>query len=269
MSVMQPTFGRDSTPLKSVLKRDRAMVVVGVLLIAVLAWGYTVYTAYNMESMGVAMAIPNVDSWSAIHWGSTFLMWAVMMMAMMVPTATPMILIFATVNRKRQEQQWPFVPTSVFVFGYIVVWVGFAAAATAANWGLHARGQLDMMMGETTSIYVGGALLLAAGLFQWSRLKYACLSHCRSPLAFLMTDWREGTGGAVRMGLKHGTYCVGCCWVLMTLLFVMGVMNLVWIAALAGFVLSEKVVPWGQMISRASGIALAAWGALMLSGVIG
>ena len=126
-----------------------------------------------------------------------------------------------------------------------------------------------MVMGETTSAYVGGALLLAAGIFQLSRLKYACLSHCRSPMSFLMTDWREGIGGALRMGLKHGTYCVGCCWVLMALLFVLGVMNLVWIAALAGFVLLEKVIPRGQTISRTSGIGLAAWGALMLSGVIG
>ena len=275
MSATQPAVWRDFTPIEAVLKRDRAVVVSGILLVAALAWAYTVFLAYDMDgmdmgsAMGNGIAMPNVGSWSAVDWGSMFLMWAVMMTAMMVPTAAPMILVFATVNRKRQEQQRPFVPTSVFMSGYIVVWFGFAAVATAANWGLHANGHLDMMIGETTSVYVGGALLLAAGLFQWSRLKYACLSHCRSPLAFLMTDWREGTGGALKMGLRHGTYCVGCCWVLMALLFVLGVMNLVWIAALAGFVLLEKVVPHGQALSRASGIGLAAWGALMLSGVIG
>ena len=264
-----------STPVESVLKQDRAVVIAGILLVAALAWGYTVYLASQMNgtgmgpAMGTGMAMPNVGSWNAVDWGSMFLMWAVMMTAMMVPTAAPMILVFATVNRKRQEQHRPFVPTSVFLSGYIVVWCGFAAAATAANWALHANGQLDMMMGETSSAYVGGAILLAAGIFQWSRLKYACLSHCRSPMSFLMTDWREGPLGALRMGLHHGTYCVGCCWVLMALLFVLGVMNLLWIAALGGFVLLEKVIPRGQTISRASGIGLAAWGALMLSGVIG
>jgi predicted metal-binding membrane protein len=125
------------------------------------------------------------------------------------------------------------------------------------------------MMGETTSNYLGGGLLIAAGLFQWSPLKYACLSRCRSPIGFMMTEWKEGNGGALQMGLKHGAFCVGCCWVLMALLFVLGVMNLAWIAVLAGFVMLEKVVPQGPWVSRTTGIGMLVWGGLMAAGVLG
>ena len=266
--MFQPRVSNDHTPIESLLKRDRVLVVVGILLIAVLAWAYTAYASYDMQSIGVVMGMPKTGSWSTVDWGSMFLMWTVMMTAMMVPTAAPMVLVFTAVNRKRQEQRRPFVPTSVFMSGYIAVWCGFAAAATVANWALHSNGQLDIMLGTTTSSYVGGVILVVSGIFQWSSLKYACLSHCRSPLSFLMTDWKEGIGGALMMGLKHGSYCVGCCWALMVLLFVLGVMNLVWIAALTAFVLLEKVLPRGQTISRASGICLLTWGSLMLSGVI-
>ena len=261
---------RAVSPLESVLRRDRAVVLTGILVIAALAWAYTVYLAYDIGSgMTVGMAMPNMQSWGAVDWGSMFLMWAVMMVAMMVPSAAPIILLFATVNRKRREQDRPFVSTGVFLSGYLMVWCAFAAAATAANWGLHVNSLLSSMMGESTSAYLGGALLMAAGIFQWSRLKYACLTHCQSPLSFLMTGWREGPWGALNMGLRHGTYCVGCCWILMSLLFVLGVMNLLWIAALAGFVLLEKVVPAGQRVSRVTGILLVVWGTSMAAGALG
>jgi predicted metal-binding membrane protein len=261
------TTSRTTTPLETVLKRDRAVVLAGILLIAGLAWAYTVYLANDMDGMGMAM--PHLMAWGAVDWVTMYLMWAVMMVAMMVPTAAPMILMFATVNRRRREQDQPFVPTSVFLSGYALAWCSFAAAATVGNWALHVNSLLDSMMGATTSAYLGGSLLIVAGLFQWSRLKYVCLTHCRSPFSFLMSDWRDGTWGALRMGLHHGAYCLGCCWVLMALLFVMGVMNLVWIAAVAGFVLLEKVAPQGQLVSRATGLALLAWGALMVAGVVG
>ena len=259
------------TRLESVLRRDRAVVISGLLLIAVLAWAYMVYLARDMGSMdmGTSMAMPNMESWGAVEWGSMFLMWSVMMMAMMVPTAAPMILLFATVNRRRKEEEHPYVPTIVFTLGYVLVWTGFAAVATTGNWALHTHALLSSMMGESSSDYLGGSLLLAAGAFQWTPLKYVCLSHCRSPIGFLMTEWREGTGGALAMGLKHGTFCLACCWILMSLLFVLGVMNLMWIAALAGFVLLEKVVPAGQWVSRVSGLLLLVWGILVLSGVPG
>ncbi|PKB66584.1 MAG: hypothetical protein BZY81_06720 [SAR202 cluster bacterium Io17-Chloro-G4] len=257
-----------SAAIETVLKRDRLVVIAGVLAVAGIAWAYLVYLAQGNNGMGMSMAMAQLTSWSAADFGLMFLMWAVMMTGMMVPSAAPMILLFATVNRRRKEQQGAYVATGFFLAGYILVWSGFAAATTVGNWALHVNDLLDKMMGGSTSDYLGGSLLLAAGVFQWSRLKYVCLTHCRSPLSFLMGDWRDGTTGALRMGLQHGTYCVGCCWILMLLLFVLGVMNLLWIAALAGFVLLEKVVPQGQKVSRATGLLLVLWGALMISGVI-
>jgi predicted metal-binding membrane protein len=213
--------------------------------------------------MGMSMAMPKMQSWSLMDFVSMFLMWAVMMVAMMVPTAAPMILIFANVNRKRQEQEQPYVPTAVFLSGYLLVWTGFSVLATLAQWGLHEAALLSPMMVSTSPI-LGGILLLAAGIFQWTPLKYACLKHCRSPLSFLMTDWREGYRGALIMGLKHGSYCTGCCWFLMALLFVAGVMNLLWVATITAFVLVEKAVPRGDLVGRIAGVALCIAGLIML-----
>lgn len=262
-------FMQQATALESVLRRDRVVVLAGLVIISGLAWAYTVYLAQRVGNMeGTAMSMPNLQPWSAVDFATMFTMWAVMMVAMMVPTAAPMVLVFAKVNRTRREQQRPYVPTSIFLAGYVVVWSGFAALATLANWGLHTGGLLSSTMGESTSALLGSFLLLAAGIFQWSPLKYACLTQCRTPLGFIMTEWREGAGGALNMGLKHGLYCLGCCWVLMALLFVLGVMNLVWIAALAGFVLLEKVVPAGQWVGRITGLALVGWSLFMFAGVL-
>ena len=253
------------TSLESVLKRDQVFVLSGVVALVALAWAYLFYLAQSTSGMGSGMAMAQLEPWSAADFGLMFVMWAVMMVAMMVPTAAPMILLFATVNRRYREQERPYVPTGVFLSGYVIVWSGFAALATMANWGLHINSLLSSMMGTSSSAYLGGALLLTAGIFQWSPLKYVCLSRCRSPLGFLMSEWWEGAGGALRMGLKHGVYCLGCCWVLMGLLFVLGVMNLVWIAALAAFVLMEKVIPRGLLVSRVTGLLLAGWGAWMVA----
>ncbi len=255
-----------ATPLETVLRRDRAVVTAGVLAVAGLAWAYIVYLASSNNAMDMTM--PRLSSWTATDFGLMFLMWSVMMIAMMAPTAAPMILVFATVNRRFRQQQRPFASTSIFVSGYLLVWCGFAVVATVGNWALHFNSLLNSMMGESTSAYLGGSLLMAAGAFQWSRLKYVCLTHCRTPMSFLTNSWREGNWGALAMGLQHGAYCVGCCWVIMGLLFVLGVMNLLWIAALAGFVLLEKVAPRGILLSRATGLGLAGWGVLMVAGVI-
>ena len=266
---------RTSTSIESILKKDRALVLAGVVAVATLAWAYLFYLAWDMRqdmsagSMpgGMNLALTQVRAWTGVDFLLMFLMWAVMMTAMMVPTAAPMILTFATINRKRLEQQQPYVPTVVFLLGYLVVWSAFAAAATAAQWGLNTAALLSPMM-SSSSPYLGGGLLLAAGIFQWSSLKYACLSHCQTPLGFIMTEWREGTKGALIMGLRHGTFCLGCCWVLMALLFVLGVMNLLWIAALAGFVLIEKIAPAGRWVSRISGVGLMIWGAWLVIGAL-
>ena len=247
-------------PLEAVLSRDRLVVMAGLAAVIALAWAYTANLAWGMGNMdvggGMAISVANTRAWSPGDFVAQFAMWIVMMMAMMVPSAAPMVLLFSTVNRRRQEQEKPYVPTSVFLLGYLALWTGFAISATLAQWGLHQAALLSSIMGESSSAILGGSLLLAAGLYQWTPLKYACLSHCLSPLGFLMTEWREGPRGALAMGLKHGTYCVGCCWVLMGLLFVTGVMNLAWVAIIAGFVLLEKLFPKGQLVGRAAGLAL-------------
>ena len=213
--------------------------------------------------MGTEMAMPQMQTWTLVELVLLFVMWTVMMVAMMVPSAAPMVLMFANVQRRRQQQQRPFVPTSVFLIGYLVVWTVFSIIATFAQWGLHTAALLSPMMISTSS-FLGGVLLLVAGIFQWTPLKHACLKHCRSPLGFFTAEWREGTRGALIMGLRHGSYCTGCCWALMALLFVAGVMNLFWVAIIAVFVLIEKIVPKGHWVSRATGLLLIGWGIWMV-----
>jgi predicted metal-binding membrane protein len=186
-------------------------------------------------------------------------MWAVMMVAMMLPSAAPTILLFAGVSRRRRLQGRPAVPAAVFTLGYLLVWMLYAAAAATAQWELHRLALLSPAMASASPL-LGGGLLVAAGVYQWMPLKGACLSHCRSPLGFFSTEWREGAWGALLMGMRHGSFCVGCCWLLMALLFVAGVMNLLWVAAIAGFVLLEKLLPGGARLGKAVGVLLILWG---------
>ena len=212
---------------------------------------------------GMKMSRPDMTAWPVAALIPLFLMWTEMMVAMMLPSAAPMILTFALVNRKRRERQEIFVPVGIFLAGYLVVWTAFSALAALAQWALHATALLSPMMISTSPI-LGGGLLILAGLFQWTRIKNVCLTHCRSPMTFLMADWQEGRAGALRMGLKHGAFCAGCCWCLMALLFVAGVMNMWWVAAIAVLVLSEKVAPRGLWVGRLAGLLLIGWGILML-----
>jgi predicted metal-binding membrane protein len=254
------------TPLEVVLKRDRLIVLAGLVGISGLAWTYVGYLAWDMGTMDMSMemAMPRMQTWSVLDLVLLFIMWAVMMVAMMVPTAASMILIFAKIQRQRRAQERPYVPTVIFLSGYLLVWAGFSVLATLAQWGLHSVALLSPMMVSTSPI-LGGMILLAAGIFQWTPLKYACLTHCRSPLSFLMTDWREGHRGALIMGLRHGSYCTGCCWFLMALLFVAGVMNLLWVATITAFALIEKVAPHGDVVGRVAGVVLVIAGLMMLS----
>jgi predicted metal-binding membrane protein len=255
---------------ENVLRRDRVIVLAGLAAITALSWVYVLFSLTsdmrNME-MGAEMAMPRTQAWGVADFALTFSMWAVMMVAMMTPSAAPMILMFAGVNRRRRKQQVSYVPTSVFLLGYLVVWAAFAVLATLAQWGLHAASLLSPMMISTTPI-LGGVLLLVAGIYQWTPLKHACLSKCRSPLGFVLNEWREGRWGAFLMGLKHGGYCTGCCWSLMALLFVAGAMNLLWVAAIAGFVLLEKVAPAGERLGRVAGVVLVGWGVWVVWGVL-
>lgn len=253
----------EGATIEAVLKRDRAIGLAGLVGVSVLAWAYLLALAWRMpqHDMAMEMAMPHMQTWGATELLLTWVMWAVMMVAMMTPSAAPMVLMFATINRRRRAQQGPFVATTVFLLGYLLLWGGFSVLATLAQWGLHTAALLSPMLVSTSPI-LGGVLLLAAGLFQWTPLKSTCLSQCRSPLGFLMTEWREGAWGALLMGLRHGIYCVGCCWVLMALLFVAGVMNLLWVAAIAAFILVEKVLPRGELVGRVAG------GVLMLAGLV-
>jgi predicted metal-binding membrane protein len=252
-----------SINIETILKRDRAIVLTGLAVITTLSWIYMFYLAWQMKGMNSNMAMPMMQSWNTIDFLLMFIMWAVMMVAMMVPSAAPMVLIFASVNRKRRDKDAPYVPTVVFVLGYLVVWSVFSIAATAAQWGLHEAALLSPMMSSSTPV-LGGLLLITAGVFQWTPMKDACLSHCKSPLGFIMTHWKEGQWGAFFMGLHHGAYCVGCCWALMALLFVNGVMNLLWIAVLAALVLIEKVIHKTSWFPRVTGGLLVAWGIFIL-----
>jgi predicted metal-binding membrane protein len=255
-----------------ILRRDRIVVLSGLAAITALSWVYVVSLASDMQSMnmgdmGTQMTLPRMQAWGIADFTLTFGMWAVMMVAMMTPSAAPMILMFAAVNRRRRKQDVSYIPTSVFLAGYLVVWAAFSVMATAAQWGLHAASLLSPMMASTSPV-LGGILLVAAGTYQWTPLKHACLSKCRSPLGFVLNEWREGRWGAFLMGLKHGGYCTGCCWSLMALLFVAGIMNLLWVAAIAGFILLEKVVPGGDRLGRVAGVVLVGWGAWMVEGVL-
>jgi predicted metal-binding membrane protein len=222
---------------------------------------------WGMRHMDVGMEMiimPAMQHWTAWDLALMFLMWAVMMVAMMVPAASRVILLFAEINRRRNEHQGTFLSTGQFLLGYLTAWTGFSLLATLAQWGLLTVALVSPM--ESTSKALGGGLLLGAGLYQFSRLKYTCLAHCRSPMGFLATEWRDGLGGPFRMGLKHGGYCLGCCWALMVLLFAFGVMNLLWVATISGFVLLEKITSANQLFSRLGGLVFIVWAAWIVFG---
>jgi predicted metal-binding membrane protein len=235
--------------LEAVVRRDRLVVVTALIVVIALSW------AYLLAGAGMAMTTHAV--WTPGYAVLMFFMWWVMMVAMMLPSAAPMILLFAAVNRKQRETGHPHVKTSIFTAGYLAAWAGFSLVAVILQWAFERSGFLSPMLVGTNEIF-GGVLLLAAGIYQLTPIKHACLRHCRSPLAFLSTNWRQDARGALRMGLVHGAFCVGCCWFLMGLLFFGGVMNLYWIAGIALFVLFEKTVPAGHWLGYATGVALLA-----------
>jgi predicted metal-binding membrane protein len=208
------------------------------------------------------MIMPVAHNWSARDALLLFLMWSVMMVAMMLPSAAPTILVVLAVHRRRGGTGSVLASVS-FLIGYLAVWTGFSGVAALTQWGLHSAALLSAEM-RTSGPVLGGILLIAAGIYQWLPIKYACLSHCRSPLAFLTSHWKEGLASSFKMGATHGGYCVGCCWALMALLFVAGVMNLLWVAILAAFVLVEKMGPRGILIGRTAGVLLGVWGAWMI-----
>jgi predicted metal-binding membrane protein len=247
--------------------RDRVIISSCLVLLTALAWTYLIHLDHQMSAtmehdrmmadMGMTMDMP----WNATDVFFTFAMWAVMMVGMMTASAAPVMLLFAGMHRRRGGQP---APRLVFVFsaGYLLVWTAFSAGAAMAQWALHQAAMLSPAM-MTSSARLSGAILVAAGVYQLTPFKGACLTHCRSPLGFLMSRWRDGAAGALWMGIEHGLYCLGCCWALMCVLFVVGVMNLVWVAAITIFVLVEKIGPAGAFVARAAGVAMIAAGALV------
>ncbi|MCT8971336.1 DUF2182 domain-containing protein [Microbaculum marinisediminis] len=269
--------------LESVLKRDRLVVIAGLSLVVALAAAYTVagigmgMSALTMTKMAIAMPGMAMQpaAWSAGYAALVFLMWWVMMVAMMVPSAAPTVLLYTAIARRQATSGQapggqasgakvsgakvsggrPLVASALFVAGYLAMWAGFSLIATGLQWALESIGVVTGMM-EIASPLIAGLLLVAAGLYQLTPLKQACLRHCRNPLMFIAEHWRPGPGGAFRMGLEHGGYCLGCCWFLMALLFVGGIMNLIWIAGIAVYVGVEKFAGGRRWLTAGTGAAL-------------
>ena len=256
---------RDS--IERVIRRDRAIAGVGLAAVTLLSWTYLLRMGAGMHAaaaeadMHAAMGMPEMAAWHGAEFLMLFVMWSVMMVAMMLPSAAPVILLALATYRRRGISA--HLHTLAFLGGYVAAWTLFSAAAAALQLWLHNASLLSPMM-AARSVVLAGALFIAAGIYQWLPIKAACLAHCRTPIGFVTREWREGAGGAVAMGLRHGAFCVGCCWALMALLFAAGVMNLLWVAALAAFVLVEKVVRSGPTLGRAAGALLAAWGVVLL-----
>lgn len=252
--------------IEKVLKRDRLIILASLLIITALAWSYLAILAVSMTDMisSNSTDMMKIKPWSGIDFILMFLMWAVMMVAMMIPSAAPMILLFSMFNRKMREQGHQFVSTYIFIAGYIFVWSVFSLVATLLQWQLEQAALLSSMMVSSSPI-LGGVILILGGVYQWTPIKRTCVKHCRSPVQFISSNWRKGIFGAFIMGLEHGVFCLGCCWVLMALLFVGGVMNLMWIATISIFVLVEKVVPSGDVIGRLSGFLLVATGIFLIT----
>jgi len=249
------------------LKRDRAIALAGLAAITGFAWVYTIHLTSSMMGMNTnamqQISMPITKAWQTEDVLLTFFMWVVMMVAMMTPSATPMILTYVGIKNKRQPDQTSIPGTIIFLLGYIIAWSLFSVVVTGVQWGLHAATMLSDDMVSASNLF-SGLLLILAGIYQFTSLKNMCLSHCRTPLGFLLNEWRDGTSGALRMGVQHGLYCIGCCWLLMALLFVVGVMNLLWSAVIAGIVIVEKVMPGGQWVSRAIGLLVGGWGVWLL-----
>jgi len=256
------------------VRRDRVIVVGGLAILGGLAWAYLLHLHAPMTGTGIdavgmdgAMAMSGVHRWRGGDILVAFLMWVVMMVAMMTPSATPMLLTVATVSRQRPQPPSPTAMAAAVFAGYLAVWTGFSLGATLVQWGLQSAAWLSPAMTSVRPL-AAGLLLLLAGVYQFTPLKHACLVRCRTPLGFLLAEWRDGTAGGLVMGLRHGVYCVGCCWLVMALLFAVGVMNLLWVVLIAAYVLLEKVSPGGWWVSRAIGVLLAGWGMRMLIAMV-
>src|SRR5882762_3107266 len=263
--------------IESLLRRDRLVILAALCSLIALAWIYLAYMAFNMPGLypmdGPAMDGMPMDSgamesmarspWSASYFAAMFIMWVIMMVGMMVPSAASTILLFAALQGISEQGARTYRATALFIFGYLLVWTAFSLVATAAEWGLSEAALLSPMLASTTPA-LSGVLFILAAVYQLTPLKNACLRKCRSPAQFLVEHRRTGRLGPLLLGMEHGAYCVGCCWVLMALLFTVGLMNLLWVAVIAAFVLVEKLMPAGPLIGRVGAALMLGAGVLLL-----
>lgn len=245
------------------VNRARSAVVIAMVAFAAASWAYLLLVARQMGDMSSVLSMPMTSAWTPAQTGLMVMMWAVMMAAMMLPSAIPMVLAYDRMDGRSTDGRVG--STALFIVGYVLVWSTFAAGAAGLQWILHDLAVVNGM-GVVASGGPAGLLLVGAGIFQFTPVKRRSLGACRTPLGFLVTSWREGKAGALKMGLHHGSLCLRCCWALMILLFVLGVMNLAWVAVLAVFVLSEKVLKRGETISAIGGVVLVVWGVGVLFG---
>jgi predicted metal-binding membrane protein len=244
---------------------DRLIVLGALTLIYAIAWTYLAYMGWGMAHMdiGATMAImPQMIAWGPIDVALVFAMWSIMMVAMMLPSAAPTIILFAALRRQAPHSR-ALADVAVFVAGYVATWTAFSLLASLMQWGLLEARLVSPMMVAASPV-LGGTLLLAAGVFELTPFKETCLSECRNPAAFIASHRHKGMDGAFAMGIRHGLYCLGCCWLLMLLLFVLGVMNLIWIALLSAFVLIEKILPNPRWFRTLAGCAFIGWGIALL-----
>jgi predicted metal-binding membrane protein len=259
-------------------ERDRSIVILALALLTTLAWSYLLWLSADMNMGGMDMTglriipfgtglmVPMDMPWRAMEFAFVFAMWAVMMVGMMTPSLAPMLLMYARVGRQSGAHSGPLGPTVWFAVGYFSIWIAFALLATLVQWALERAALLDLKMASTSHV-LGGLVFVMAGFYQWTRLNELCLTQCQRPFAFLMGHggYRSDAPGSVMLGLRHGAYCVGCCWTLMPLLLVGGVMNLLWIVLLALFALLERVASMDRLITRLAGIVLIAGGVGLFS----
>ena len=262
----------------AVLRRDRVVIVLAVALLTAFAWSYLLWlsadmhmgginmTGLRMIPSGIGLMMPADMPWRALEFAFVFAMWIVMMVGMMTPSAAPMFLMYARVGRQTEPHGKSLRATVWFAAGYFLVWVAFALFATLVQWGFERSALLDFTMASTDNV-LGGLVFVAAGLYQWTRLNDLCLAQCQRPFEFVMCHggFRRDVPGCVVLGLRHGAYCVGCCWALMALLLVGGVMNVLWIALLALLAFLERVTSMGRVIARFAGIVLVVGGAWLFA----
>lgn len=252
--------------LEFALRREHVPVLAALLAITALAWAELIAMAAGMTDTSIGAAADEMrrSPWDLGYFAAMLVMWTVMMVGMMVPSAAPVILLYLAAERKRCPDRPSYAGVIQFTLGYLAAWTAFSLLATAAQWGLSAAALLSPAMVATSPV-LGGLLFIAAGVYQLTPLKNACLRHCRSPIAVLVHRRRTGRFGPLLMGLDHGMFCVGCCWVVMALLFALGVMNLLWVAAIAVFVLLEKVPARSLVLARIASPLMIGAGAFLLA----